>query len=76
MNDYGDNFSVLADDPIILSGRDYNWKLSRASVLNYVQNMVLIVLKNETSPTKGHVFLASVIQHARVHLGVFCCQEG
>lgn len=39
-------------------------------------NMVLIVLKNETSLTKGHVFLASVIQHARVHLGVFCCQEG
>lgn len=38
--------------------------------------MVLIVLKNETSLTKGHVFLASVIQHARVHLGVFCCQEG
>lgn len=76
MNDYGDNFSVFADDPIILSGRDYNWKLSRASVLNYVQNMVLIVLKNETSPTKGQVFLASVIQHARVHLGVFCCQEG
>lgn len=38
--------------------------------------MVLIVLKNETSLTKGHVFLASVIQHARVHLGVFVAKKG